>query len=226
MRKPLTEGSKSGWEDLAELTNCAEFNSRLGLVDMWTLMGTMGLSLSDSEENTRRFFDFVMGLKDQTLKFHGLSQDDFESDDVIEQQWLKSRGEDDTIVKTESTESTEDVDDVPGEAGMIYTRADGSELVLINGIARGGTTEFFWDTSDDQLYYWGEDPSVPSDRMELDEPWASAESLDSKPVFADKWYGGEIPERFGSLTWNDVGEGIEERQKRAAKLVDLILANR
>lgn len=128
-------------------------------------------------------------------------------------------------------------DDRDMEAGAIHKTEIG-DLVLVNGIARGGATLFFWapkDTGgDDDLYYWGENPERPSDGMIIAEPWASARPVgDAEPVPTGKFYHGEIPE-FGELMdydaeeeaengTDDIDDMPESRKVAAATLVAKLL---
>lgn len=104
-------------------------------------------------------------------------------------------------------------DDKDMEAGEIYQTEVG-ELVLVNGVARGGATLFFWAPKDmggdDHLYYWGENPENPSDGMVLAEPWASAQRVgEAEPTPTGEMYPGELPE-FGELMDYSAEEGVGE----------------
>jgi len=89
------------------------------------------------------------------------------------------------------------------EAGQLFNDEDGRPLVLLVGIARGGSTLFYWSPEDlggtGELYYFGEDPAEPSDGMGIAEPWASASKLDTEPKPTGKEYEGVTPD-YGPLS--------------------------
>lgn len=81
------------WDDLVELFNRSKFQTPHGKVDMYFLMGTEGLRLSDADKQTPKFFDFIMRHSDEAVRAARQQGESVQLPDynTLQQQWKKSK---------------------------------------------------------------------------------------------------------------------------------------
>jgi len=124
-----------------------------------------------------------------------------------------------------------DPQSVPKVNGMVTLGKNQDEekygYIGVGQVCRGGFTEFFYAVPEGGLYYSGEDPSEPSDRMVVDHPYDSAEQISlgrmflAKPEFdiepfVKAWFGD-----YGEMHWHDEGDEDDEVEESTARqLID------
>lgn len=59
-----------GWDDLCELANNAEFNTPIGIIDFWSLIGYFGLTMDDAENQSVNFFKFMITISKHVVDYH------------------------------------------------------------------------------------------------------------------------------------------------------------